>query len=136
MLDNIEDKYFSSERACNLDKAWFGLHYAFNGGQWIEDDSTSSKIIFSGEFLLDFDSKVITLKTMKDIDEIVDYLNSIENNFKQIVEDGFNNTRAEDLDLPKDENLLEFLQDWSSDLISFYRNAQSKSFNVIFTVDL
>lgn len=136
MLENIEDEYIDGRRACELDKAWHALHYAFNNGKWIEDSSTLSKIIFSGEFLLDNEEDVITLKNHDDVKEIVNYLSANQDNLNEILENGFRNTKSKDLDLPKDENLLEYIKDWSMGLGAFYQNALDNNLNVIFTVDL
>ena len=136
MLENIEDEYIDGRRACELDKAWYTLHYAFNNGKWIEDTSTLSKIILGGEFLLDNEEDLITLKNHDDVKEIVNYFSTNQDTLNEILENGFKNTKSEDLDLPKDENLLEYIKDWSMGLGAFYQNALDNNLNVIFTIDL
>ncbi|MGF6906137.1 DUF1877 family protein [Fusobacterium sp. PH5-44] len=136
MLENIEEEYLGGELACELDKAWYALHYAINNGEWKEDKSTLSKVIFGGEFLLDDEEYVITLKKPDDVKEIVEYLTAHEKCFDNVIENGFKNTKDDDLDLPKDENLLEYMKDWSKGLLPFYKNAEIENLNVIFTTDL
>ena len=53
---------------------------------------------------------------------------TIKNNFDKIPE--------EEYTLPKDEDNLTFLLDWSEGLLEFYKNALDKELNVIFTVDI
>lgn len=136
ILDTIEEAYFDTEEACELDKAWFGSHYALNDGQWTEDSTVKSKKIFGGAFLLDSDEYAITLKTQEDIKEIVKYFGELDDELENIIVNGFNNTKAEDLDLPKNDDLRDYLIGWSSDTVAFYKNALEKILNVIFTVDL
>lgn len=63
MLNEIEEKLFGSSSACELDKAWEGLHFCLCGGEWNETNRVPYNIIFSGEFLVDTEEEVITLKT-------------------------------------------------------------------------
>jgi hypothetical protein len=134
MLDHIEEAYISTPRACDLNKAWEGIHFCLNDGEWIEDDSTKSKVIFSGEMLLDYNDHVITLKNKADIDNIVAYLNSI--NLEELITENFQKIPAEEYTLPMDANGLDFVLGWSEEIKSFYEYAQKEGFCVIFTVDL
>lgn len=134
MLENIEEKYFSSPRAYELDKAWEGIQFCLCGGRWNEKNSPPQNIIFSGEFLLDYNDYVITLKSADIIEEIVVYLD--QNNLQGIIKTHFKKIKEEDYTLPKDENNLAFLLDWSKGVAKFYKMAKKNSLNVIFTVDL
>lgn len=134
MMDNIEDEYFGTVRACELDKAWEGLHYCLNGGEWLEDTATKSLVIFAGDFLLDGDDYVITHKSPAQISEIVTYLNSTD--LESVIRAGFPNIPAEEYGLPKDDNNLNYLLGWYNGIQAFYENALANGYNVIFTVDL
>lgn len=134
MLEQIESAYISTPRACELNKAWEGLHYCCNGGEWSEDNSTPANIIFGGIFLLDFNDHIITLKTPDNILQIVNYLQ--QHKLQKIVKDNFTKIDATSYSLPKDKNNMQFLLDWSEGLIPFYQTALEQGYYVIFTVDL
>ena len=72
MLNEIEENLFDSPRACELDKAWEGLQLCLGGGKWSEVNSVPTNIIFGGEYLVDTEEEVITLKNGDDVKNIVE----------------------------------------------------------------
>ena len=72
MLNEIEENLFDSPRACELDKAWEAIQYCLGGGNWNEANEVPLNIIFCGEFLVDTDDEVITLKTAEDVKNIIE----------------------------------------------------------------
>lgn len=133
MMEEIEDKYFATARACELDKAWEGIHFSLNNGKWLEDGSGPSKVIFCGDFLLDGDY-VITWKSPDDVKGIVEYLTRVD--LENTIKAGFQWIPQEEYSLPKDEDNLQFLLDWCEGIKEFYENAEKENLSVIFTVDL
>ena len=83
MLDEIEEKLFGTARACELDKAWFSIQYCLGGGNWHEDDAIPYNIVFGGEFLVDTDEEVITLKNHEEVARIAEYLR--QNDLQEII---------------------------------------------------
>jgi len=134
MIEFIEKKYFSTSRACELDKAWEGIHFCFHNGVWVEDDSVQSKVIFSGAYLLDHNDHVITLKDTDDVNKIVAYLGEVK--IEDVITNWFHNIDPTEYTLPIDDDGREYLLGWSEEITSFYLNAQESNLNVIFTVDL
>lgn len=131
MLNEIEEDLFDTPRACELDKAWEGIHYCLGGGEWNETNSVPTNIIFGGEFLVETDGEVITLKTVDDVKNIVEYLR--RNDLQEIIKQNFQKI---DNDFRyKDDDGLEHTLDWSHDILPFYENALKENLQVIFTVD-
>ena len=58
------------------------------------------------------------------------------NNLQETIKNNFDKIPEEEYTLPKDEDNLTFLLDWSEGLLEFYKNALDKELNVIFTVDI
>ncbi len=134
MLEKIEEDYLGTERACEINKAWDGIQYCLNSGVWNESDSTPSNIILGGEFLLDHNDHLITLKTPTNIKQIVEYLEN--NDLKTIINSNYEKIDAEEYELPKDDDNREFLLEWSDGIKEFYEYSLENKFNVIFTVDI
>ena len=67
MLNEIEEKLFDTPRSCELDKAWEGIQYCLGDGKWDDENKIPTNIVFGGEFLVDEDDDVITLKNQHDI---------------------------------------------------------------------
>ena len=131
MLNEIEEQLFDTPRACELDKAWEGMQYCLSGGQWNNENRVPTNIIFGGEFLVDNDDEVITLKSKSDVKEITDYLR--RNDLREIINRNFWN--IDDDFRYKDNDGLEHTLDWSEDILPFYENALKENCQVIFTVD-
>lgn len=66
MLEEIEESLLETPRGCELDKAWEGMQYCLGGGQWKEENSVPTNIIFGGEFLVETEDEIITLKNHDD----------------------------------------------------------------------
>lgn len=131
MLNEIEEKLFDTDRACELDKAWEGLQFCLCGGKWNETNCVPHNIIFGGEFLVDTEEEVITLKNKDDVKEIVEYLR--QNDLRDIINQNFR--KIDDDWAYKDNNGLEHTLGWSEDILPFYENAMKENCQVIFTVD-
>lgn len=133
MLEEIEENLLETPRGCELDKAWEGIQYCLGGGQWCEENSVPTNIIFGGEFLVETDDEIITLKNHDDVKKIVDYLR--QNNLQDIIRKNFWNIDEQDF-MYRDDNGLNHVLGWSEDILSFYENALKENCQVIFTVDL
>ena len=132
MLNEIEENLFGTPRSCELDKAWEGIQYCLGGGKWNEENKVPTNIIFGGEFLVDEDDDVITLKSRNDIEAIVEYLH--QNSLQELIKKNFWNIDDENF-LYKDEDGLEHTLGWSEEVLLFYENALKENYQVIFTVD-
>ncbi len=132
MLNEIEENLFGTPRSCELDKAWEGIQYCLGGGKWNEENKVPTNIIFGGEFLVDEDDDVITLKSRNDIEAIVEYLH--QNSLQELIKKNFWNIDDKNF-LYKDEDGLEHTLGWSEEVLLFYENALKENYQVIFTVD-
>lgn len=131
MLNEIEEKLFGSPRACELDKAWEGLQLCLGGGRWSEINSVPTNIIFGGEYLVDTEEEIITLKNGGDVKDIVEYLR--QNDLQDIINQNFWKI---DVDFQyKNSDGLEHTLGWSEGILAFYENALKENCQVIFTVD-
>lgn len=130
MLNEIEESLFDSPRACELDKAWEGLQLCLGGGKWSEVNSVPTNIIFAGEYLVDTEEEVITLKNGDDVKNIVEYLR--QSDLEEIINQNFWKI---DVDFQyKDNDGLEHTLGWSEGILPFYENALKENLQVIFTV--
>lgn len=132
MLEEIEESLFGTPRACELDKAWEGIQYCLGGGVWNEGNCIPTNIVFGGEFLVDTEEEVLTLKPYADVGKIVTFLR--RNDLQEIIRENFWKIEDENF-LYKDEDGLEHTLGWSEDILSFYENAFRERYDVIFTVD-
>ncbi|MDE7309543.1 MAG: YfbM family protein [Lachnospiraceae bacterium] len=133
MLNEIEEKLIDTPRGCELNKAWEAIQYCLGGGKWNDENKIPTNIIFGGEFLVDEDDDVITLKTRSDIEEIVAYLH--QNNLQELIKKNFWNIDDENFQYKDDNDELDFALGWSEDILAFYENALKENYQVIFTVD-
>ena len=133
MLNEIEEKLIDTPRGCELNKAWEAIQYCLGGGKWNDENKIPTNIIFGGEFLVDEDDDVITLKTRSDIEEIVAYLH--QNNLQELIKKNFWNIEDENFQYKDDNDELDFALGWSEDILAFYENALKENYQVIFTVD-
>lgn len=74
MLKEIEESLLETPRSCELEKAWEGIQFCLGDGQWNEEKRVPTNIIFSGEFLVETEEEIITLKNHDDVEKIVAYL--------------------------------------------------------------
>ena len=132
MLDEIEEKLFDTPRACELDKAWEGIQYCLGGGKWSEVNGVPTNIVFGGEFLVETEEEIITLKNGGDVKEIVEFLR--KNDLQEIIINNF--WKIDDDFGYKDDDGLDHTLGWSEDILPFYENALLENCQVIFTVDL
>ena len=132
MLNEIEEKLFDTPRSCELDKAWEGIQYCLEDGKWNDENKIPTNIVFGGEFLVDEDDDVITLKNQHDIEKIVEYLR--QNNLQELIRNNFWKIEDESFRY-KDDDGLEHTLGWSEEILPFYENALKENYQVIFTVD-
>lgn len=132
MLNEIEEELFDTPRSCELDKAWEGIQYCIGGGKWNDENKIPTNIIFGGEYLVDEDDSVITLKNKSEVGEIVEYLK--HNNLQELIKNNFWKIDDENFRY-KDDDGLEHTLGWSEEILSFYENALRGNYQVIFTVD-
>ena len=133
LLENIEEKYFDTSRACNLDKAWEGIQLCINGGKWSETSNVPDNIVFGGKILLN-DGYIITLKNSNEIKKIITYLENYQ--IDDIIKSNSSKIDENEYSLEKDEDNLEFLLEWSQEILEFYKNALKENLNVVFSVEL
>ena len=101
-------------------------------GKWNDENKIPTNIVFGGEFLVDEDDDVITLKNQHDIEKIVEYLR--RNNLQELIRNNFWKIEDESFRY-KDNDGLEHTLGWSEEILSFYENALKGNYQVIFTVD-
>lgn len=134
MLEEIEPKLLETDYGYELDKSWEGIQYCLGNGKWNEDNILPTNVVFAGEFLVENEDEIITLKHKDEVKAIADYLETadlsvlIRENYPQIPEDEYM--------LPKDDDGLTYLLDWAAGLAEFYQHAAQENRQVIFTVDL
>lgn len=133
LLESIEEELFGTDRAFELDKAWYGQQYAIGKGIWNEENIVPYNIIFSGEVIFDNEEEFISLKDREQVKKINEFLE--QNDLEKIIKDNFEKIPTEEFNVLLDENFLNYLIDWSKGLDKFYKNAYSKNLNVIFSVD-
>ena len=134
MLEEIEEELFNTSEGFEINKAWEGVQFCLGKGAWNEENKVPYNVVFGGELILDHNDYVISLKKPEVIKDIVAYLEA--NNLQETIKNNFDKIPEEEYTLPKDEDNLTFLLDWSEGLLEFYKNALDKQLNVIFTVDL
>lgn len=132
MLNEIEERLFGTPRSCELDKAWEGIQYCLGNGVWSEENAVPTNIVFGGEFLVDDEDDVITLKDQSDIEKIVDFLH--RNDLQELIRENFPKIEDENFQY-NDEDGLEHTLGWSEEILPFYENALKENYQVIFTVD-
>ena len=134
MLEEIEENLLGTSRGCELDKAWEGIQFCLGNGKWEEKNSVPTNIVFAGEFIVETENEIITLKNNSDVSQIVDYLH--QNNLQDVIGKNFPMIDEQEFSLSKSDDVLNYLLDWSRDIQSFYENALKENCSVIFTVDL
>ena len=134
MLEEIEEELFNTSEGFEINKAWEGVQFYLGEGTWNEENKVPYNVVFGGELILDHNDYVISLKKPEVIKDIVAYLET--NNLQETIKNNFDKIPEEEYTLPKDEDNLTFLLDWSEGLLEFYKNALDKELNVIFTVDI
>ena len=132
MLEEIEENLIGTPRGCELDKAWEGIQYCLGGGKWNEENCLPTNIVFGGEYIVDEEDEVITLKNHLDVKNIVDFLR--QNDLQEIIQKNFWNIDDENF-LYKDDDGLDHTLGWSEEIPAFYENALKENCQVIFTVD-
>lgn len=132
MLEEIEENLIGTPRGCELDKAWEGIQYCLGAGKWNEENCLPTNIVFGGEYIVDEEDEVITLKNHQDVKNIVDFLR--QNDIQEIIQKNFWNIDDENF-LYKDDDGLDHTLGWSEEIPAFYENALKENCQVIFTVD-
>lgn len=134
MLEEIEEKLLGTPRGCEVDKAWEGLQLCFCGGVWNEADSVPANIVYGGEFLVDTENEVMTLKRPAAVKEIAAYLRG--HDWEAAVRENFSRLDGEAFCFSKTDDTLDYILGWGKGLLPFYENALKEGCSVIFTVDL
>ena len=124
MLEEIEETLLETPRGCELDKAWEGIQYCLGGGEWDEENSVPTNIVFGGEFLVETEDEIITLKTHSEVKQIVVYLH--QNNLQEIIRKNFPLINEQEYSLPKNDDTLNYLLGWSGDINRFMRMLKKK----------
>lgn len=133
MLEEIEEELLGTPRGFELDKAWEGIHLCFCGGVWIEENQPPVNILAGGEFLVDTDEELISLKDHSQVEQIAEYLR--QHKAEDLIRENFPKVEAMK-NLPVYVTDLEYLLGNVSGLQDFYENARQQHLQVIFTVDL
>lgn len=134
MLEEIEEPLLDTPRGCEVDKAWEGLQFCFCGGRWDERDAVPANIVFAGEFLVETEREIMTLKRPDAIGEIVAYLRG--HDLEAVIHENFPKINEKAFWLPKTEEMPGYILSWGKRLLPFYENALKEGCSVIFTVDL
>lgn len=133
MLEEFEERLFGTPRCCALDKAWYGIQLCLGGGKWRETNRTPLNIVVGGEFLVDTENEIISLKRHGWVKNIAYYLHRF--NLAERVRQNFAKITDKE-ELPPYVTDLEYLLENCADITPFYDNADKKYLQVIFTVDL
>lgn len=134
MLEEIEPRLLRTPRGCEMDKAWYGIQLCLGAGRWHETKRTPFNIICGGEYLVNTDAELMSLKTHEDVKKIVSYLR--RHNLAELLEQNFPEVAKKADELPASATDLEYLVEYSKDILPFYENALQENLQVIFTVDL
>lgn len=134
MLEDIEQYLLETPRGCELDNAWEGIQFCLGNGVWNGGNFIPFNIILGGEFLVETDDHIISLKNYSDVIQIVNYLH--QNNLQEIIRKNYPLIGEEKYILFKNSDKLNYLLDWSEGILPFYETAQKEGYSVIFTVDL
>ena len=137
MLSELEEKLFNTPRSCELDKAWDGIQYCLGAGIWSEENRLPYNIIVGGEPLVymgeDAD-EIMTLKRLGEVVEIAEYLQ--RHDLSEVIRSNHDKINEEEYYRSVDEEDLEYLLGWSSEIQEFYENAAKEGCHVIFSVDV
>ena len=134
MLDEIEPRLLGTPRGCELDKAWYGIQLCLGAGRWHETKRTPFNIICGGEYLVNTDAELMSLKKSEDVKKIVSYLK--RHDLAELVTQNFPEVAKKADELPASATDLEYLTAYCQDILPFYENALYENLQVIFTVDL
>lgn len=138
MSNKFEKRLFGTERACALDKAWYGIQLCLGRGKWRETWSSPFNIVVGGEYLVDNENELITLKNRDQLKDIIYYLTHFD--LAEVLAKRYpemlDRILKEDIKLPPYVTDLPYLQENCRDLRPFYENAVKEHMQVIFTVDL
>ena len=134
MLEEIEERLLRTPRGYELDKAWQGIQLCLGRGKWSERNRAPLNILVGGEFLVDTEEDLISLKNHDDVRRIVDYLQRHE--VKDIIRKNFPKVEADSSGLPAYVTDLDYLLSNAEGLLPFYEYALKEQLQVIFTVDL
>ncbi len=129
----FEDELWDTPKCLELDKAWEGIQYCLGGGLWNETNFLPTNIVFGGNTIVDTDECVITAKFKNIIGSIVKYLK--ENDLKEIITNNYKKIDQNSINQAIDDNFLEYLISYSSELLPFYEHALQNNLHVIFTCD-
>ena len=134
MLEEIEPRLLGTPRGCEMDKAWYGIQLCLGAGRWHETKRTPFNIIYGGEYLVNTDAELMSLKKPEDVKKIVSYLK--RHDLAELVTLNFPEVAKKADELPASATDLEYLLEYSKDILPFYENALQENLQVIFTVDL
>ncbi len=134
MLEEIEPRLLGTPRGCEMDKAWYGIQLCLGAGRWHETKRTPFNIICGGEYLVNTDAELMSLKKPEDVKKIVSYLK--QHDLAELVTLNFPEVAKMVDELPASATDLEYLLEYCKDILPFYENALQENLQVIFTVDL
>ncbi len=134
MLEEIEPRLLGTPRGCEMDKAWYGIQLCLGAGRWHETKRTPFNILCGGKYLVNTDAELMSLKKPEDVKKIVSYLK--RHDLAELVTLNFPEVAKKADELPASATDLEYLLEYSKDILPFYENALQENLQVIFTVDL
>ena len=134
MLEEIEPRLLGTPRGCEMDKAWYGIQLCLGAGRWHETKRTPFNILCGGKYLVNTDAELMSLKKPEDVKKIVSYLK--RHDLAELATLNFPEVAKKADELPASATDLEYLLEYSKDILPFYENALQENLQVIFTVDL
>ena len=137
MLKEFENTLFNTPRACELDKAWDGIQYCLGGGFWSEENRLPYNIIVGGEpltYMGEDADEIMTWKSDEEVVEIAEYLK--RHDLSEIIRSNHSRIDEEYYYRAVDDEDLEYLLWWCSNIQAFYENAAQEGRHVIFSVDV
>jgi hypothetical protein len=136
VIDEIEERELGGEAgwAAETDKAWDAIHRCFNNGTLKRGsgDYPFNHIILEGEYLVDNDEYIISLKTPEQVSDIAARIGEItEDELKR----RYRMIDPEQYGMPLSDDDEGYTWDWFCGIVDFYRRAAEAGRWVIFTVD-
>ena len=134
-IGQLESTYFGSDRSCETDKAWDGIHSAFdgNGLELPFDGSEPLKlVVLGGEPMHSESDHVLVLKTPEQARAAALALDGVdETAFRELYFAIDPNTYDGEID----EQEFGYHWDYLQDIKNFYRCAVAAGHSVLFSVD-
>ncbi|MDR1911492.1 MAG: YfbM family protein [Helicobacteraceae bacterium] len=140
LLDRLEELEEKND-SCNIDKMWDGLHFLLTGVSAlspIEHDKLSEAIVGVTNFSLDEDADFITYTKNKELKEIIDAMQKVD---QEALKANLDLARFRKNDIYPDiwnddekEELFAEMIDAFNSILSFYKQTLEKGQNIVVSI--